>query len=222
MDSGSIERGRQFPTHGWVAYCTRQARRAANLIWTDLALYSMQWIGQPLIYGFNQLATNCGLVGQNACVVVGNVAYWMSFLNFMWYNGTVQQLDCPIRDQIYNQLNKGWISTVQCSVNTQFSEVRWDYPIIGPYPDAYVIFNYAENTWAMGSNIASGGISVGRSAWINDGSGYNPVGFDSSNTSTFGTVWAHENGYTAGGAAMPWFLESSFFRHRFRTGHDVR
>lgn len=190
-----------------------RGRRAAqqNLIWTDTALFSMQYIGQPLIYGFNQIATNCGLVGQNACVVVGSVAFWMSFLNFMWYNGTVQPLDCPIRDQIYNKLNKSWISSVQCSVNTQFSEVRWDYPISGPYPDAFVIYNYAENTWTMGSNDASGGVSVGRSAWINDGSGFNPVGFDSSSTGTFGTVWQHENGYTAGGAAMPWFLETSFF-----------
>lgn len=178
-----------------------------NLIWTDTALYSMQWVGYPLDYSFNQLGTACGLIGPNAAAPIGNAAFWMSNLNFMWYNGTVQVLDCPIRDVVYKNLNWSAAGTIVCSVNSQFSEVRWDYPSSSSsVPDSYVIYNFVDRTWTYGSNTASGSILVSRLSWIDSSVFGNPIAADAN-----GNIWTHETGYTAGGGAMPWYLQSGFF-----------
>ena len=174
------------------------------LIWTDTALYSMQFIGGQFIYSFQQLGTNCGLIGPLAAGVTNIGAYWMSPLNFMLYNGTTQVLDCPIRDLVYGNLNIAQESKITCGVNSQFNEVRWDFPsAMSTENDSFVIFNYAENTWTYGSNALSFGLIVARTCWSDTSVFETPVAFDAT-----GAGWNHEVGYSAGAAAMPWFLQS--------------
>lgn len=184
-----------------------------NLIWTDTALYGMQYIGGTLIYGFTQLGTGCGLISPAAFGVVGSIAAWMSGLNFITYNGSVQVLDCPVRDAVYRNMNTAQSGKIVCGVNSQFSEIRWDYPSLNSTEnDSYVIWNYAENTWTLGGsstssifngNAIASNISISRTAWEDYTVWGNPIAFDAN-----GNSWSHESGYSAGGYAMPWFLES--------------
>jgi hypothetical protein len=175
-----------------------------NLIWSDTALYSMQFIAGQLIYGFQQLGTGCGLIAPQAAGVAGNIAAWMSGLNFMVYNGTVQVLDCPVRDAVYKNLNLAQAGKIVCGVNTQFSEMRWDYPSLNATEnDSYVAWNYEENTWTLGGNGTTG-VSIARTAWIDYTVFGNPIAFDAN-----GASWLQESGYSAGGKAMPWFIQSA-------------
>lgn len=174
-----------------------------NLIWSDTALYSMQFIGGTLIYGFTQLGTGCGLIGPAAAAVAGVRAFWMSGLNFMQYNGVVTVLECELRDAVFGNLNTAQVSKVVCSINTQFSEVRWDYPSASATEnDSYVIYNYADSNWTIGGNGATG-IVISRTAWTDFSVFGFPLAADLS-----GNIWLHENGYTAAGSALPWFIES--------------
>jgi len=179
------------------------------LLWTDTALYGMNYIGGVLVYGFPQLGSKCGLISPLGAAIIGNIALWMSGLNFMWYNGTVQELDCPVRDIVYKNLNLAQANKIMCSVNAQFSEVRWDYPSANSTEnDSYVLVNYAATPmeWSYGSNAASNGISVSRTAWADYNVLGNPIGADAS-----GNLWTHESGYAAGGMALPWFIQSGEF-----------
>lgn len=174
-----------------------------SLIWTDTALYGMQFLAGSLIYGFPQLGAECGLIAPGAAVIVGNAAYWMSGLNFMSYNGTVMPLDCPVRDAVYGNINLMQLGKIICSVNVQFTEVRWDYPSANSTEnDSFVVLNYLDHTWTLGANGTSG-LLIARTAWIDYGVLGNPVAFDAT-----GASWSHESGYSAGGQAMPWYLQS--------------
>ena len=178
-----------------------------GLIWTDTALYAMNYVGGVLIYGFVQLGSKCGLISPLAAAIIGNIAMWMSGFNFMWYNGTVSEMDCPIRDIVYKNINQAQLGKVVCSINAQFSEVRWDYPSANSTEnDSYVIVNYAAQPmeWSYGNN--SQGIVVARTAWIDFNVLGNPLAADSS-----GNLWFHESGYSAGGSALPWFIQSGEF-----------
>jgi hypothetical protein len=174
------------------------------IIWTDTALWSAQFIAGELIYSFQQLGTNCGLIGPQAAGVTNIGAYWMSPLNFMVYNGTAQVIDCPIRDLVYGNLNLQQVSKITCGVNSQFNEVRWDFPSAASEEnDSFVIFNYADSTWSFSSNLLSNGLIVARTAWSDVGVFGTPVAFDAN-----GGAWNHEVGYAANGAALPFFLQS--------------
>jgi hypothetical protein len=186
-----------------LLYGCRSAQQ--NLIWSDTALYSMQFISGELVYSFQQLGTACGLLGPNAAASINGAAFWMSGLNFMWYNGVVQVLDCPVRDIVYKNLNRAQVGKVFCGLNSQFNEVRWDYPSLNATEnDSYVIYNFAESSWTFGSNVASGGVaSVARTAWEDINVFGTPLAFDAT-----GASWAQETGYAAGQFAMAWNLQS--------------
>lgn len=174
------------------------------MVWTDTAAFAMQFLGLPLVYGFQQLGAGCGSVSPKAAVTVGSQAYWWSAENFFSYNGTVEALPCPVRDLVFSNVNIGQISKVCASHNAQFSEVQWEYPSFGSSEnDSYVSFNYANNTWAFGS--LSGGVPVGRTARIDTDVFRYPVAADA-----LGNVWLHENGHTAGGTFMPWAAQSGY------------
>lgn len=186
-----------------------------NLIWSDTALYSMQYIGGTSVWGFTQLGTACGMISpQSAVVVNGTVALWMSNLNFMSYNGTVQPIDCPVRDIVFKNLDTTQAWKISASLNSQFNEVRWDYPSLDGAGecDSYVIFNYANNTWTYGSDqesslLAGQEVLVARPAWQDVSVFGDPIGFDAD-----GNAWQHEveNVYSAGTLAMPWMIESGY------------
>lgn len=177
------------------------------LIWSDTSLYGMQFIGGQDVYGFTSLGTACGLIAPNAACIVNSAAYWMSGENFMSYNGYIIPLECSVRDKVYGNINLTQVSKINCSLNTQFNEARWDYPSLHSLEnDSYVIYNYMSRTWVYGNNDPTSPASIARTTWIDANVFGNPIAFDAQ-----GQSWTQESGYNAGGFAMPWFIETGEF-----------
>ena len=133
------------------------------LIWTDNALYTMKFIGAPFTFGFEQVGTNCGLIGKNAVVEIDGVAFWMSPNGFFMFDGTVKSLPCSVEDYVYDQADTTKGQQVYAGLNNQFTEVVWYYPSTNStYNDQYVVFNYGEQVrggvWYIGTEA--------RTSWI--------------------------------------------------------
>lgn len=139
--------------------------REEILIWTDSSLYTMTYVGPPSGYGFNLVGTNFDIIGPNAKIVTGAVAYWMGTNNFYAYNGKVEPMPCTVRDYVFLDLSKDDGEKVYCSADSGNNEIIWFYPSEsqGGTPgqrevDRYVVYNYAEGAWYYGS--------MARTAWI--------------------------------------------------------
>jgi len=188
--------------------------RGAVLIWTDLALYQMQFIGAPFTFGFKQLGSNCGAVGINAAVDIGGISFWMGNDSFFRFDGAVKKIPCSVQDYVFDDINNNAIGDVFCAANTDFNEVMWFYPSGNSLQiDRHVTYNYAENLWYTGS--------LARSTWADRGVYSNPYAteFDSTDsTATISTiygnkdgrtfVYAQEDGVNASGGAMTAYIES--------------
>ena len=98
------------------------------LVWTDNALYTMKFVGAPFTFGFEQVGTNCGLIGKNAAVEVDGAAYWMSDNGFFRYTGKLESMDCLVEDYVYDNLNTTSNQMVYAGINNLFGEVTWFYP----------------------------------------------------------------------------------------------
>jgi len=160
------------------------------LIWTDNALYTMKFIGAPFTFSFDQVGTNCGLIGKNAAVEIDGVAFWMSNNGFFMFDGTVKSLPCSVEDYVYDQADTTKGQQVYAGLNNQFTEVTWYYPSTNSeYNDQYVVYNYG----AGGEKLPGGVWYIGtesRTTWI-DASVYpKPFAtkFNSSDTGTFPVI----------------------------------
>ena len=117
------------------------------LIWTDNALYTMKFIGAPFTFGFEQVGTNCGLIGKNAAIEIDGVAFWMSPKGFFAFDGTVRSLPCSVEDHVFENIDTTKGQQINAGLNNLFTEVVWYYPSAGSeYNDKYVIYNYGEST----------------------------------------------------------------------------
>ena len=159
------------------------------LVWTDNALYTMKFIGAPFTFGFEQVGTNCGLIGKNAAVEIDGVAYWMSTNGFFAFDGTVKSLPCTVEDYVYDQADTTKGQQVYAGLNNQYTEVTWYYPSTNSeYNDQYVIFNYGESgripggVWYIGTEA--------RTTWIDATVYPNPIAtkFDDSASGTFPVI----------------------------------
>ena len=133
------------------------------LVWTDNALYTMKFIGAPFTFGFEQVGTNCGLIGKNAAVEIDGVAFWMSANGFFMFDGTVKSLPCSVEDYVYDQADTTKGQQIYAGINNLFTEVVWYYPSTGSeYNDQYVVYNYGEplkgGVWYIGTEA--------RTTWI--------------------------------------------------------
>jgi hypothetical protein len=133
------------------------------LVWTDNALYTMKFVGAPFTFGFEQVGTNCGLIGKNAAIEIDGVAFWMSPNGFFMYDGTVKSLPCSVEDFVYDSVDTTKGQQITAGLNNLFTEVVWYYPSTGSeYNDKYVVFNYGEQmkggTWYIGTEA--------RTSWI--------------------------------------------------------
>ena len=133
------------------------------LVWTDNALYTMKFIGAPFTFGFEQVGTNCGLIGKNAAVEIDGAAFWMSNNGFFMFDGTVKSLPCSVEDYVYDQADTTKGQQITAGLNNQFTEVIWYYPSTSSdYNDQYVVLNYGEKVeggvWYIGTEA--------RTAWI--------------------------------------------------------
>ena len=102
--------------------------RNALYVWTDTALFTMRFVGVPFTFAFEQVGTNCGLIGKNAAVEVDGAAYWMSENGFFRYTGKLESMDCLVEDYVYNNLNTTSNQMVYAGINNLFGEVTWFYP----------------------------------------------------------------------------------------------
>ena len=157
------------------------------LVWTDNALYTMKFIGAPFTFAFEQVGTNCGLIGKNAAVEIDGVAFWMSNNGFFMFDGTVKSMPCSVEDYVYDQADTTKGQQVYAGLNNQFTEVTWYYPSQGSeYNDQYVVFNYGEpmkgGVWYIGTEA--------RTTWIDSTVYPNPFStkFNDSSSGTFPVI----------------------------------
>lgn len=154
------------------AIITASNTRQEILIWTDTALYSMQYLGPPYVFGINLLMDNISIASQNATVSSNNITYWMGIDRFYSYSGRVETLPCTLRQWVFGNINKSQLNQVCCGLNAGFNEVWWFYPTADSnVNNAYVVFNYLENTWVYGT--------MNRSAWLYAQLRGNPLGASS-------------------------------------------
>jgi hypothetical protein len=132
--------------------------RDAIYVWTDTALFTMRFVGQPFTFAFAQVGTNCGLVGQNACVEVDGAAYWMSENGFFRYAGRLESLPCLVEDHVYDDINlESGNEMVSAGLNNLFGEVMWFYPTSSSsVVNRVVVYNYFDSgpqrpVWTNGS-----------------------------------------------------------------------
>lgn len=204
----------------WVPAVTNQAgeQRLSNgsyimqakknrqeiLIWTDSAIYSMQYIGPPYVWGFQLLMDNITIIGPNAAIVVNNVAYWMGTDKFYSYSGVVQTLPCALRQYIFDDISFDQRYQTVAGTNEGFNEVWWYYvsqsevnlaisESRSPTVDRYVIYNHLERIWYYGS--------LDRTFWLDSGLQQYPMAAYGDVNS--GTILFHENGNDDASTATP-------------------
>jgi hypothetical protein len=145
--------------------------RQEILIWTDSALYSMQYLGPPYVWGFNILQDNITMMGPNVAITANNITYWMGTDKFYAYDGRVQTLPCSVRKFVFNNLNKDQAYQCFAGADEAFSEIWWFYPSVGStVVDSYVIYNYLDGTWYIGT--------LSRTAWLETGLRPFPIAAD--------------------------------------------
>jgi len=176
--------------------------RDAIYIWTDTSLFIMRFVGAPFTFSFQQVGTNCGLIGKNAAVEVDGSAYWMSKNGFFRYTGKLESLACLVEDYVYDDINTIPKNHIYAGLNNLFGEVTWFYTSSsGTSNNRSVTYNYMDSTPERPVWTTS---SLARSAWSDSHIFGKPHGteYDSSATSdsTVGntdgvtTYFEHETG----------------------------
>jgi hypothetical protein len=173
--------------------------RQEILIWTDTALYSMQFIGPPFTFGINLINENSGLIAPKAAVTAPSGVFWMGYDNFYVYTGSVKKVPCSVLSYVFDDYNSSQTFKTHAFTNTQYDEVGWYYCSgSSDEIDRYVVYNYAENVWSYGQ--------LRRYAWLDAGVEPYPRATENS------YLYEHETGYDADGSPMTnVFVESSDF-----------
>jgi len=173
--------------------------RQEIMIWTDTALYSMQFIGPPFTFAVNLINEGIGLVGPKAAITAPQGIYWMSYNNFYVYNGSVQTIPCTVHNYVFGDINLGQSFKFNAFTISDKSEVGWFYCSSSSTEiDRYVIYNYIENLWIYGS--------LTRTAWLDAGIENYPRAVNG------GYLYQQETGFNDDGSPMTnVFIESSDF-----------
>ena len=176
--------------------------RDAIYVWTDTSLFTMRFIGPPFTFGFAQVGTNCGLIGQNAALEVDGAAYWFSENGFFKYSGNLETMICLVEDYVFDDINTTARQLINVGLNNLFGEITWFYPTqSSEVVNRSVTYNYMESTpqrpiWTTGS--------LARTTWVDSsvfglphatsfdasGTSYDVVG----NTEGATTYYQHETG----------------------------
>ena len=121
--------------------------RNAIYIWTDTSLFTMRFVGQPFTFAYEQVGSNCGLIGKNAAVEVDGAAYWMSDNGFFRYTGRLESMDCLVEDYVFDDLNTTSNQLIYCGINNLFGEITWFYCTSGSnIVDRAVTYSYLDST----------------------------------------------------------------------------
>ena len=153
VPSVSTTSGEVVLTDGTKIIGAVRSRNAIN-VWTDNSLWLMSFAGPPFTFKFQQLGTNCGLVGPHAAVDYNGIAYWMGYDNFYANTGQVKLLDCSVRRYIFERLNTSYYDKIYAGINSEFKEIIWLYPSSDSTEcDSYVIFSPDEGYWVYGETL---------------------------------------------------------------------
>jgi hypothetical protein len=193
--------------------------RDAMYIWTDTALYLMRYVGQPFTFAFEQVGTNCGLIGKNAAIEVDGAAYWMSENGFFRYTGKLESMQCLVEDYVYDDINTRPRDLIFCGLNNLFGEIMWFFPTSSSDAiNRMVSFNYLDSTSQRPIWVTNANTDFARTTWTDSSvfgkpyaTAYDPDTNVTSSSDTFvvgntegsTTYYQHETGtdqVTAAGA----------------------
>jgi len=161
---------------------TAQQTRQEILVFTDAAVFSMQYVGAPYVWSFNILSDNISIVGPNAVATANNITYWMGVDKFYAYTGRVETLPCSLRQFVYSDINLDQAYQFFAGTNEGYSEIWWFYcSANSTVIDRYVVYNYLDQVWYYGT--------LGRTAWLDSPLRNYPMGATYSRTVVY-----HENG----------------------------
>lgn len=173
-----------------------------GLVWTDLGLWTMQYIGQPYVYSFNEVGFGCGMIGRKAAATIGDIVYWMGQSQFFTLasNG-VKPVPCPVWDVVFQDLDTAHTDKIRTAVNSRFNEITWYYPTKGNGGEitAYVKLNVGLLEWDYGT--------LARSAWIDQSVLGPPIGADPATN----YLYQHETSTDADGQAMVTGFRTGYF-----------
>lgn len=189
----------RIPKGSRVVQCIQGPQQ--GLVWTDLAIWSMQYAGPPYVYQFNELGTGCGLIGRRAAAPLGGVVYWMGQSQFYRLAGSgVEPIACPVWDVIFQDLDENNLDKIRVAPNSRFGEITWYYPTMsnGGEVSHYVKFNTILNQWDFGV--------LSRTAWINESVLGPPIG---AAPNTY--IYQHETSPDADGTAMVSSFQTGYF-----------
>ena len=177
--------------------------RQETLIWTDVALYSLQFVGPPNTFGLQLINEGVSLIGPNAAINSPTGIYWMDKKGFYTYNGSVVPLPCTVHSFVFDNFNEKQAFQVFGFLNKQFDEVGWFYCTADSITiDRYVVFNYVEGTWAIGA--------LSRTAWLDEGIVAFPRAAGFADDRNY--IYSHETGHDDDGSPMDnVFIESADF-----------
>ena len=162
-------------SHGSQLVTGRHGRQEF-VVWSDSAIYAMQYLGPPYVWGVNLLMDGISIASPNAVVGASNLMFWMGSDKFYMYDGRVQTLPCTVRQYVFDNFNFDQSFQVTAGGSEQYSEVWWFYPSAGSnVNDSYVIYNYLDNAWYYGT--------MNRTAWIDSSLRPRPMGAFSIRTS---------------------------------------
>ena len=173
--------------------------RGQIVLWTDVDMYGMQFTGPPFTFSFQQLGEASGTISKNSPSMIEGASFWMGVDNFYSFDGAVKTLKCPVLNHVFDSFNQTQREKVFSAEIIEFNEIWWFYPSAGQTEvDKYVIYNYIDNTWSIGS--------LARTAWHDAGIYSFPLAADAS-----GFIYNQEYGYNNESAAMVASLETGFF-----------
>lgn len=148
-------------SHGSQIISAVQARQEI-VVFTDSSLYSLQYVGAPIVWASQLIGDNISIVSQNAAIIASGRVYWMGVDKFYVYDGRVQTLRCDLRRHVFGNINLAQNEQIFSGTNEGFNEVWWFYCSASSNTiDSYVVYNYAEDVWYYGT--------LGRTAWLDSG-----------------------------------------------------
>jgi len=179
-----------------------------GLLWTDLGIWAMQYVGPPYVYQFNELGTGCGLIGRKAALSMNGIVYWMGQSQFYRLAGSgVEPIKCPIWDVVFQDLDTTNLDRIRIAPNSRFGEITWYFPTKGNGGEnyGYVKYNILLDQWDYGFNNSDNPY-VSRSAWINESVLGPPIGAGLNQY-----LYQHETSTDADGIAMNAYFQTGYF-----------
>jgi hypothetical protein len=200
--SATNQAGSYRLSHGSTIIGALQTRQEI-VVWTDAAIYSMQYLGPPFVYGFTLLADNISIVSPNAMATANGVVYWMGVDKFYAYSGRVETLPCSVRTYIFNDINRDQEAQFNAGTNEGYSEIWWNYcSKNSTVIDRYVIFNYLDRVWYYGT--------LDRTAWLDSPLRQFPMAATAGNIVVYHEA-AVDDGSTNPPSAINAYVQSSDF-----------